>query len=295
MARRAAPAPRSGYEDQVGAHPSPWKGATATADILLNNLGVGTFVVATACLLWDRSFREVAAVAWPLAFALVAADLLVLALDLGDPWRAFHMLRVVKPETPMSVGVWSLSALMACLAVPALAGFLSWFVDLPSWLDSLALGLAAVGLVPAIGALLYKGVLFSTTAQPGWRDARWFGGYVAASALGLGSACAGLVAAVLGEDAAVDVLGPLTAALAIVSVVAYLLLRRDLAPEEAGRFTAGRRTTTLAVAVAGPLAAGALALTGWAPAQVGVAVLLVATAWVVRRAFVDLPHTARRA
>jgi len=295
MGPRAVPAPRSGYEDQVGAHASPWKGTAATADILLNNLGVGTFVVATVCVLWDRGFRDVAEVAWPLAIALIAADLLVLALDLGDPWRAFHMLRVVKPETPMSVGVWSLSALMACLAVPALAGFASWFVDLPSWLESLSLVLAAVGLVPAAGALLYKGVLFSTTAQPGWRDARWFGGYVVASGIGLGAACAGVVAAVLGEDDALDVLGPLTAALAVVSVVAYLLLRRDLAPEESARFTPGRRTATLVVALALPLVAAGLAVASWPAGQVAATVLLVVAAWVVRRAFVDLPHTPRRA
>ena len=34
----------------------------------------------------------------------------------------------------------------------------------------------------------YKGVLFSTSSQPGWKDARWLGGYLINSALVLGCA-----------------------------------------------------------------------------------------------------------
>jgi 4Fe-4S dicluster domain len=45
-----------------------------------------------------------------------------------------------------------------------------------------------VGLPPAFGSLDYKGVLFSTGSQPGWKDARWLGGYMANSALVLGCA-----------------------------------------------------------------------------------------------------------
>ena len=35
---------------------------------------------------------------------------MMLVLDLGDPLRFHHMLRVFKPSSPMSLGTWSLAA-----------------------------------------------------------------------------------------------------------------------------------------------------------------------------------------
>ena len=35
---------------------------------------------------------------------------MMLVLDLGDPLRFHHMLRVFKPSSPMSLGTWSLTA-----------------------------------------------------------------------------------------------------------------------------------------------------------------------------------------
>ena len=47
---------------------------------------------------------------------------------------------------------------------------------------------AVAGGIPfAFGSAAYKGVLFSTTSQPGWKDARWFGAYLVNSALLLGA------------------------------------------------------------------------------------------------------------
>jgi hypothetical protein len=57
------------------------------------------------------------------------------------------------------------------------------------WARKLAV---VLGLLPALGSAIYKGVLLSTNAQPGWRDARWLGGYLTNSALLLG--CAELLA-----------------------------------------------------------------------------------------------------
>ena len=34
---------------------------------------------------------------------------MLLVLDLGDPLRFHHMLRVFKPSSPMSLGTWSLT------------------------------------------------------------------------------------------------------------------------------------------------------------------------------------------
>ena len=47
--------------------------------------------------------------AYPIALVLLLTDLLLLVLDLGDPLRFHHMLRVFKPYSPMSFGTWSLT------------------------------------------------------------------------------------------------------------------------------------------------------------------------------------------
>src|SRR2546423_510586 len=63
-----------------------------------------------------------------------------------------------------------------------------------------------LGLLPALGSALYKGVLLSTNAQPGWRDARWLGGYLANSALLLGCAELLVLAMLLGQERAGGIL-----------------------------------------------------------------------------------------
>jgi formate-dependent nitrite reductase membrane component NrfD len=296
MGARTAPAPRTGYEDQVGAHASPWRGATATADIALNNLGVGTFIVVTVVrLVVGEDAQWVVDVGWPLAVALVALDLAVLALDLGDPWRVFHMLRVIKPETPMSVGVWSLSAFMACAAVPALVGVVNWFAEPASWTGDAALVLATIALLPASGALLYKGVLFSTTAQPGWRDARWLGAYVCVSGLWSGASVAMVIAAVSGEDAVTDATKVAAAVLAALSVGPMWLLRQDLEPEMTERFSLRRRRVFDIVALVVPVVVAIVVVA--APDAVAAGVGLVGAlivSWVVRAAIVDIPQTGPR-
>ncbi|MDG1264813.1 MAG: polysulfide reductase NrfD [Ilumatobacter sp.] len=295
MGARTTPAPLTGYEDQVGANASPWRGATATADIALNNLGVGTFIVVTIVrLIVGEDAQWVVDVGWPLAVALVALDLAVLALDLGDPWRVFHMLRVIKLETPMSVGVWALSAFMACAAVPALVGVVNWFAEPPSWIGGVALVMATIALMPAFGGLLYKGVLFSTTAQPGWRDARWLGAYLCTSGLWSGASVSVLIAVIVGEDAVTDTTKWAAAVLAVLSIVPMWLLREDLEPEMKIRYTPRRRRLFAVVALVIPVAVAVVGVA--APAAMAALVGLMGAlivSWVVRSAVVDLPQSDR--
>src|SRR5207237_7423644 len=72
----------------------------------------------------------------------------------------------------------------------------------PEWLRQT---FVALGVLPAFGSAVYKGVLFSTSAQPGWNDARWLGGYLTNSALMLG--CAELLAlsVLIGQEPAAAV------------------------------------------------------------------------------------------
>ncbi len=115
----------------------------------------------------------------------------MLVADLGDPLRFHHMLRVFKPSSPMSLGTWSLTVyslpLTLIVAIEA-AQLLRLLPSGSTALEWVRIGAVVFGLLPAFGSVAYKGVLFSTCSQPGWKDARWLGGFMANSALTLGSA-----------------------------------------------------------------------------------------------------------
>jgi hypothetical protein len=73
-------------------------------------------------------------------------------------------------------------------------------------------------------------VLFSTTAQPGWKDARWLGAYLVNSALLLGAAELLFIAAVMGEAPAAEMLRPAVGLLAVLNLVPLGLLANDFHP-----------------------------------------------------------------
>lgn len=89
--------------------------------------------------------------------AAVSGPLLI--SDLGRPERFLNMLRVFKPQSPMSVGVWTLAVF---------GGATSGAVLLPfkPLRDLSAIVAAASGLVMAT----YTGVLLGVTAIPVWKE-----------------------------------------------------------------------------------------------------------------------------
>ena len=113
-------------------------------------------------------FTSVAKTAYPVALVLLLVDLLCLVLDLGDPLRFHHMLRVFKPGSPMSLGTWCLTIYSLPLTVAAAISLLPAGWMTLEWVRRLAV---VIGLLPALGSAVYKGVLLSTNAQPGWKDA----------------------------------------------------------------------------------------------------------------------------
>jgi formate-dependent nitrite reductase membrane component NrfD len=280
---------------RAGPHPSPWKGPLAALDILLNNLGVGLFLVAAiGNLAAHDEFKDLVGIAYPLAFAIIAVDLLLLVTDLGDPFRFFHMLRVFKPRTPMSVGVWSLSVLMIVLLPVVVISVVGWFTDVPSGLATVATVLGTIAIVPGLGAITYKGVLFSVTAQPGWRDARWLSAYGCSSGPALGSSVL-LLVAVLGDDSsAVNGLRATTLALILLSVVTLVLFRRDVGPEVQVRRTPGQRKRLyVGIVLTGLVVPVTLLLLGTSVLSCAVATTSVIIAdYVVRLDFVSIPQTA---
>src|SRR5437764_15484122 len=101
---------KTGYEAGPVTKPPDWHGLVAW-DMLFNNLTTGLFLVAAlAELAAPEVFTRVAKAAYPVALVLLLADLLCLVVDLGDPLRFPHMLRVFKPTSPMSLGPWCLTA-----------------------------------------------------------------------------------------------------------------------------------------------------------------------------------------
>ena len=144
-----------------------WHGIIAW-DALLNGMATGLFLAAAVSeLAAPAVFLRVAKVAYPVALVLLLVDLGLLVLDLGDPLRFHHMLRVFKPSSPMSLGTWCLT--IFSLPLTAAAGF-SLLAELGWDFEWARIAAVVVGLLPGFASAAYKGVLLSTNAQPGWKE-----------------------------------------------------------------------------------------------------------------------------
>jgi hypothetical protein len=268
-----------------------WHGLVAW-DMLFNNLTTGLFLAAAVGeLAAPEVFTRVAKAAYPLALVFLVADLLCLVLDLGDPLRFHHMLRVFKPASPMSLGTWSLTIYSLPLTVAAALSLLPAGPAL-EWVRKAAV---ILGLLPALGSAAYKGVLLSTNAQPGWRDARWLGGYLTNSALLLGCAEMLALAVLLGQDSAVGVLRPALGLLLVLNAVVLFLLFADLRSVLARIFSPGRLWQIGALIVGGGMLVPlCLVLVGGSPAVLLSAVLLlVLGSLAIRFVIIRVPHAAR--
>src|SRR4051794_14927072 len=132
------------------------------------------------------------------ALAALGASTYFLVNDLGRPKRFHHMLRVAKPTSPMSMGVWILAASGGAAGG---AGGAEAAPLLPRPLRGPAraaghLGGAAAGaLAPALAT--YTAILLADTAMPSWHEAHRelpfvFAGSAMASGAGAGLIGAGL-------------------------------------------------------------------------------------------------------
>jgi hypothetical protein len=288
----------SGYADRVVTKAPNWHNLVVF-DVLFNNLATGLFMVAaTAELATPATFTAVTTVAYPLALGLLLTDLALLVLDLGDPLRFHHMLRVFKPSSPMSLGTWCLTAfsffltaIVAVVVVVAL-GWLPGDAGLAWWVRKLAI---VSGLPLAFGSAAYKGVLFSMTSQPGWRDARWMGGYFTNSALMLGCAEMLSLSVLMGQERTTAVLRTALMVAILLNAVALGLLLYDVRAALALAYTRKALGRLGVLALGGgllvPLVLLAVGGTLLLPAAV---LLIVSGAWLVRSEIVHFPHLATR-
>ena len=276
------------YADRLVTKPPNWHGLVAL-DVLFNNLSTGLFLVAALGeLAAPAHFKALAGVAYPIALLLLAGDLVCLVLDLGDPLRFHHMLRVWKPGSPMSVGVWCLTAYAVPLTALAAMSLLPGGDAVPDAIRRLTI---VAGVLPALGAAVYKGVLFSTSAQPGWCDARWLGSYVSNSALLLGAATLLVLANVMGQSTAIVVLRLALMPMLVLNLGALGLLLAGLRAS-LSRTHGPRALAVLAALVIGagsllPLLLLALRATGHIA---GTALFMLLGAAVARAEIVRLPH-----
>jgi Ni/Fe-hydrogenase subunit HybB-like protein len=263
--------------------------ALVTWDMLLNGLTTGLFLVAALGeLALPETFAPVARWAYPLALLFLAADLLLLTLDLGDPLRFHRMLRMFKPGSPMSVGVWSLTIYSLPLTVATLLSVFS----AGGILETVRVVAVVLGLTPALASAAYKGVLLSTTAQHGWKDGRWLGAALTSGAVVLGCAAMLVLAHATGHAAATALLRPAFAALLVAHAVPLLLTANELWPAGGGAPEAAARRTAFTVALVGSLLVPMVLL--WFAAEPAGSIIAAATvtlgSLVNRHALVRRPH-----
>jgi hypothetical protein len=280
-----------GYANMPITKAPDWHGTIAW-DALLNGMATGLFLAAAISeLAAPEIFTPVAKVAYPVSLVLLLVDLGMLVLDLGDPLRFHHMLRVFKLVSPMSVGTWSLTIFSLPLTAVAALSLLSEMGFNFEWARKLVV---AVGLVPGFCSAAYKGVLLSTNAQPGWKDARWMGGYLTNSALLLGCAQLLALSALMRQAQAVATLRTAFIVLLVLNVIPLGLLFADLHPTIARLFTREQQWRVGLIAfVAGTLIPLGLMLLGDGVFLVFVAVIfLLSGSWLIRFVYVKIPHTS---
>ena len=281
----------NGYATMPVTKAPGWYGTIAW-DALLNGMATGLFMAAAVSeLAAPAVFTPVAEVAYPVALVLLFVDLGLLVADLGDPLRFHHMLRVFKPGSPMSVGTWCLTIFSLPLTAAAALSLLAELgVDF-EWARVLAV---VVGLLPAFGSAAYKGVLLSTNAQPGWKDARWMGGYLTNSALLMGCAELLVLSAMMRQTQATAVLRTAFIVMLMLNVIPLGLLFANLQPTHARLYTREQQWLVgVLIFTAGTLIPlGLTLLNGGLLFIAGSVIFLLLVSWFIRFVYVKIPHTS---
>jgi hypothetical protein len=214
----------------------------------------------------------------------------MLVSDLGDPLRFHHMLRVFKPRSPMSVGTWCLVIFSLPLTA---AAALSLLAEMGIDFELARIVAVVVGLLPGLGSAAYKGVLLSTNAQPGWKDARWMGGYLTNSAVMIGCGELLVLSVLLGHTQAIATLRTAFIVLLVLNVIPLGLLFADLQPTHALLYTRERQWFVGVLILVGGtgLPLGLTLLNDGLPFIVGAVLSLLLASWVIRFVYVKIPHT----
>ena len=269
---------RPGYYGAPVIHKPHWNWLIV-AYFFLGGIAGGSYAVASiAELLGGRGGRPIARVGRYLSLAALIPSPVLLILDLGRPERFHHMLRVLKLRSPMSLGVWGLTAFGGFCGLSALIqaaddGLLGRRTTAARLLRALPgrrIGLLGIG--PSLFLGGYTGVLLAATAVPLWTaGALLMGPLFLASAMSNATAAIALVLS-LARGTRPDTLRRLERldAIALLAELSLLLaLRARLGPTIARPLDAGplgrlHRFGVLGIGIAAPLALQWKALVGHA-------------------------------
>jgi hypothetical protein len=168
--RAGSPPRKPGYYGMPVIKPPVW---TLEIPLYFFIGGMSGMAGPIAAAAWFTGRFEIARAAmWLAAFGGVVSPVLLI-MDLGRPRLFFNMLRIIKVQSPMSMGVYILSA-FGTAAIPGacLVELAGWHL-LPSGIWTTLLGLAdalAVIATALAGVFLatYTGVLIGATVVPVW-------------------------------------------------------------------------------------------------------------------------------
>lgn len=158
-----APEVAESYYGQPVINPPIWEERDIAGYLFTGGLAGAASIVAAGA---DLTGRPVLARRSRLcATAAVGMSLAALVHDLGRPKRFLNMLRVFKPTSPMSVGVWILTAYAPLAGIAAASDVFG-----RARLGGRIAGLGAAGL--GAGVASYTAALLSDTAVPAWHEGR---------------------------------------------------------------------------------------------------------------------------
>jgi formate-dependent nitrite reductase membrane component NrfD len=159
-------------------HEMAW-GIPVVVYLFLAGLGAGSFCLGTiASKKEGQGWESCSRMGFLLAPLAILIGLIMLVFDLGYKTRFWRTLTVLNPASPMSVGVWLLTAFFIISAISAMfwlpAGARKRIPLIGSWSvwnrAKKNRGLGMIGIPLALGISVYTGVLLSVTAVPLWRS-----------------------------------------------------------------------------------------------------------------------------
>jgi formate-dependent nitrite reductase membrane component NrfD len=153
-------------------------------------VSAGSYLLATLAELFGKGrFRRLTRAGYLTSFATLLPCPPLLIADLGRPARFHHMLRVVKPTSPMNLGAWALSGYGAAVVA-------NTALQIDSDTNAMVpASTGALGLPFALTMLSYPGVLLATTSTPVWSKSRFLGALMATSSVSTGAAATSLALA----------------------------------------------------------------------------------------------------
>jgi formate-dependent nitrite reductase membrane component NrfD len=161
VSTEAVTEPGPGYYDLPVIKAAPWKGFIP-AYFYAGGVAGAAAVLHGALLLRgpDRQLRPLATkLRWiAVAGEVIGAGLLI--ADLGRPARFHHMMRVVRPTSPMNIGTWILSAASATSVLALVRK------------SDRMTATTAINMLAGAALTTYTGVLVGNTAVPVWKATR---------------------------------------------------------------------------------------------------------------------------